>query len=427
MSSETVNECEEGGGAANGAPRDGADGGADRAPALVAAVPSSDGGERLDAVAARLFPMHSRNRLQGWIAAGLLTVDARSARTRERLVGGETLRLRVPDGALAASGSDGAGEASWQRAEAEALPLPLAHEDAAILVVDKPAGLVMHPAPGNLRGTLVNALLHHDAALREVPRAGVVHRLDKDTSGLCVVARTLVAHTHLVRQLQSREMGREYLAVVLGDPPGKETIEAPIARHPKDRKRMAVVGGGRHAVTHYRVLERFVGCALVAVRLETGRTHQIRVHMTHVGLPLIGDPVYGRRRTATLPAALAGEPLVAGFARQALHAARLTLVHPDDESTRTFESPPPADLAALLAALRRASGESSGGGRTVGWAAGRRYERWAGRIEWRGGGVNDPDSREPLPSSAPTGTRRTTCGCCPPRGRAASASRRTTR
>jgi len=319
-------------------------------PELVATAPLAAVGERLDAVAARLFPMHSRNRLQGWIADGRLTVDGTPRRTREKLLGGETLRLLPPAG----SDADLSSEA-WGEAPAENLPLAVAHQDDAILVIDKPAGLVMHPAPGNPRGTLVNALLHHDPRLREVPRAGVVHRLDKETSGLCVVARTLVAHTHLVRQLQAREMGREYLAVVLGDPAGQGTIDAPIARHPKDRKRMAVVAGGRRAVTHFRVLERFDGCALLAVRLETGRTHQIRVHMADVSHPLIGDPVYGRRR-ATLPQALARLPSVAGFARQALHATRLTLVHPEHEGSRTFESPPPADVRELLDALRVACG-----------------------------------------------------------------------
>ena len=318
--------------------------------ALVATVPDDVVDERLDAVAARLFPMHSRNRLQGWIADGRLTVDGNRRRTREKLFGGETLRLLAPAGADADLSSE-----AWGEAPAEDIPLAVVHEDDAILVVDKPAGLVMHPAPGNPRGTLVNALLHRDPRLTEVPRAGIVHRLDKDTSGLCVVARTLVAHTHLVRQLQSRDMGREYLAIVLGDPAGQGTVDAPIARHPKDRKRMAVVAGGRPAVTHFRVLERFDGCALLAVRLETGRTHQIRVHMADLSLPLIGDPVYGRRR-ATLPAALAREPVVAGFARQALHATRLTLVHPESEATRTFESPPPADFEALLGALRVACG-----------------------------------------------------------------------
>ena len=314
---------------------------------LVAVAPATAAGERLDAVAARLFPMHSRSRLQDWIAAGRLRVDGGAARRpRERLVGGETLELRVPDGDAAVL-----DESAWGEAPAEALPLALVHEDDAILVVDKPAGLVMHPAAGNPRGTLVNALLHHDARLREVPRAGVVHRLDKDTSGLCVVARTLVAHTHLVRLLQAREMGREYLAVALGDPPGQGVVDAPLGRHPKDRKRMAVVAGGRHALTRYRVLERFAGCALLGVRLETGRTHQIRVHMAHVGHPLLGDPVYGRRR-ATPAGAPGAHPAVAGFARQALHATRLTLVHPADGTTRTFEAPPPADLAALLVALR---------------------------------------------------------------------------
>jgi len=318
---------------------------------LVATVPSSVAGERFDAVAARLFPMHSRNRLQGWIGDGRLTVEGASRRARDRLLGGETLRLAAP-----VHGGAGLSEDAWREAPAEALPLSLVHEDRAILVVDKPAGLVMHPAPGNPHGTLVNALLHHDGALRAVPRAGVVHRLDKETSGLCVVARTLVAHTHLVRQLQSRAMGREYLAVALGDPAERGSVDAPIARHPKDRKRMAVVVGGRRALTHYRVLERFDGAALLGVRLETGRTHQIRVHMAHIGHPLIGDPVYGRRR-GTLPAALVREPVVAAFSRQALHARRLTLVHPDDDKTRTFESSPPTDLVELLGALRRTAGE----------------------------------------------------------------------
>jgi len=322
---------------------------------LAATVPPSVGGERLDAVAARLFPMHSRNRLQGWIAEGRLTVDGEAARSpRQKLIGDETLALTVPAGAEA-----GLAAESWGEAPAEALPLSLVHEDDAILVVDKPAGLVMHPAPGNARGTLVNALLHHDPRLREVPRAGVVHRLDKETSGLCVVARTLVAHTHLVRQLQARAMGREYLAVVLGDPQGQGTVEEPIGRHPKDRKRMAVVAGGRHAVTHFRVLERYDGCALLAVTLETGRTHQIRVHMADISHSLIGDPVYGRRR-ATLPAALSRLPVVAAFARQALHARRLTLVHPDGDTERTFESPLPADFKALLDVLRVACGAAPG-------------------------------------------------------------------
>lgn len=310
----------------------------------VASVPDGAAGKRLDAVAAQLFPMHSRSRLQGWIAGGQLTADGKTLRTRARLHGGETLRLILAAG----SESDAPGDP-----QAEDLPLSLVHEDETILVVDKPAGLVMHPAPGNVHGTLVNALLHHDASLRNVPRAGVVHRLDKETSGLCVVARTLIAHTHLVRQLQARDMGREYLAVVIGDPPGHGRIDAPIARHPKDRKRMAVVGSGKPAVTHYRVLERFDGCALIGVRLETGRTHQIRVHMAHVALPLIGDPVYGRRR-GTLPTAITRVPVAGGFARQALHATRLTLVHPETGETCVFDSPPPPDFEGLIVALRSA-------------------------------------------------------------------------
>ena len=321
-----------------------------------------------------------------------------------------------------AGGAADLASASWGEAPAEPLPLALAHEDAAILVVDKPAGLVMHPAPGNPRGTLVNALLHHDPALREVPRAGVVHRLDKETSGLCVVARTLVAHTHLVRQLQAREMGREYLAVVLGDPAGQGTVEAPIARHPKERKRMAVVGGGRHAVSRYRVLERFAGCALVAVRLETGRTppdpraHDARRPPADRGPPSTGGGARRRCRGRS-PAS----PSSRGFARQALHAARLTLVHPDDGAERTFESPLPADVRALLAALRR-MGEGAGGG-GGGEGVSTRGARGGG------GSRRAPTfaTGTPCPSSGPTGRHRLASGRSARRGRAASARRPTGR
>lgn len=319
--------------------------------ALTRSAPQDASGQRLDAVAARLYNDYSRSRLQEWITSGHLQVDGRTRRVRDKLIGGELLVLTLPENAPI----EPFDPASLENAEgigAEEVPVPCAFEDDAIFVIDKPAGLVMHPAPGNRTGTLMNGLLHLDPALYQVPRAGIVHRLDKETSGLCVVARTLIAHTHLVRQLQAREMGREYLAFVTGDPPFSGTVDAPIGRHPRDRKRMAVSDIGKPAVTHYEVEERFEGCALLRVRLETGRTHQIRVHMTHLGFPLIGDLVYGRRK-AILPRILAEDPVIGNFPRQALHATRLTLTHPATGETSVFDSALPADLEQLLAALRR--------------------------------------------------------------------------
>jgi len=235
--------------------------------------------------------------------------------------------------------------------KAEAIELPIVFEDEHILVINKPAGLVMHPAPGNRQGTLMNGLLHRHESLYAVPRAGIVHRLDKETSGLCVVARTLESHTHLVRQLQAREMGRRYTAIVVGDVPINGTVNAPIGRHPRDRKRMAVNDHGKEAITHFECEERFLGCAQVSVKLETGRTHQIRVHMTHIGHALIGDPVYGRR-LAVLPRIVADVPAVAEFKRQALHAHQLELVHPGSDELMTFDAPIPDDMLLLANELR---------------------------------------------------------------------------
>ncbi|PID63264.1 MAG: RNA pseudouridine synthase [Gammaproteobacteria bacterium] len=307
-----------------------------------------EAGERLDAVAARHFPRHSRARLKAWIEAGHLTVDGATGRGKQRLAGGECLSLTLPESAL------GEGSLRLEDAVATAMPLPIVHEDDAILVLDKPAGLVMHPAAGHRDDTLVNGLLHYLPSLREVPRAGVVHRLDRDTTGLCVVAKTLEAQTHLVRQLQARSMGRRYLALVLGDPQISGTVDAPMARHPRDRKRMAVVSGGKAAVTHYEVMTRYGDCALLECKLDTGRTHQIRVHMQHIGHPLIGDPVYGRR-AGNLPTRLSRIAALRRFPRQALHARELTLVHPDAEQVVSFTASPPEDFRALLAALDAAS------------------------------------------------------------------------
>ena len=305
---------------------------------------------RLDAVAAKLFHSYSRSRLQSWIVDGYLTVNGQTGKSKDKLLGGERLSLQLPPDLLADTLVDAyAGDLS--SIIAEPIEFPIVYEDEHILIVNKPAGLVMHPAPGNRQGTLLNGLLHYSPELIHVPRAGIVHRLDKDTSGLCVIARSLKAHTHLVRQLQAREMGRNYTAIVIGEVPINGTVDAPIGRHPRDRKRMAVNEHGKPAVTHYECVERFAGCACVSVKLETGRTHQIRVHMTHIGHALIGDPVYGRR-LAVLPRQVAGVPAVAAFDRQALHATRLSLIHPGTDDPVSFDAPMPADMVQLCSALR---------------------------------------------------------------------------
>lgn len=306
---------------------------------LSATTSVDDVGQRLDVVAARLFPEHSRARLQGWIKSGELLVDGVVRKPRDRVeVGAEvTIQATVVDAE------------SW---EPEALPLNIVHDDDTLLVVNKPAGLVVHPAAGNRAGTLLNALLHHYPGQAALPRAGIVHRLDKDTSGLMVVAKTLAAHTHLVNQLQERLVHREYLAVVNGYVTGGGRVDAPIGRHPVQRKKMAVVErGGKSAVSHYRIEHRYRHYTALKVELESGRTHQIRVHMAHIKHPLVGDPVYGGR--PRLPAGASTEliSVVQGFPRQALHARRLELVHPETELEESWQAPLPSDLESLLAML----------------------------------------------------------------------------
>jgi 23S rRNA pseudouridine1911/1915/1917 synthase len=308
-------------------------------------LPDAQAGQRLDQALAALLPEHSRARIQRWIRDGAVRVDGEAALPRRRVLGGERVTLDAP---LLEEGE------AWARPEP--VPFTVLHEDAALLIVDKPAGLVVHPGAGNPSGTLVNGLLHRFPELAGLPRAGIVHRLDKDTSGLLVVARTAQAHTALVRQLADRSMGRGYLAVVEGVPVSGFTVDEPIGRDPRNRLRMAVVPGGRPAVTHVRVEERYRAHALLACRLETGRTHQIRVHLRHRGHPIVGDALYGARGrlppgpTASLAAA------VRAFRRQALHAAELRLRHPDDGAERAFRASPPEDFEALLAALRDDAG-----------------------------------------------------------------------
>ncbi|EWH00914.1 23S rRNA pseudouridine(1911/1915/1917) synthase RluD [Halomonas sp. BC04] len=302
-------------------------------------VPVSLAGARLDQAASELFADHSRERLKGWIKQGALTVDGEPGRPKDKVAGGEWLRL------VAEIEDD-------TRFEAEDIPLDVVHEDDELLVIDKPAGLVVHPAAGNPDGTLLNALLHHCPALAMVPRAGIVHRLDKDTTGLMVVAKTLTAQTALVDQLQSRTVSREYDAVSVGVMTAGGTVDAPIGRHPKDRKRQAVNANGKPAVTHYRVVERFRAHTHVRCRLETGRTHQIRVHLAHQRFPLIGDPVYGSRLKLPPGASEGLKELLRGFPRQALHARKLAFVHPGSGERVEFRAALPDDLLMLIDYLR---------------------------------------------------------------------------
>jgi 23S rRNA pseudouridine1911/1915/1917 synthase len=306
---------------------------ADYSPGPPRTVPESLAGLRLDQALARMFPEHSRSRLQHWLREGHIRLDSRAAKPKQKIWGGERIEITPqPDPTQSAH-------------RPERIALDVVHEDEALLVVNKPAGLVMHPGSGNWSGTLLNALLGHAPVTAALPRAGIVHRLDKDTSGLVVVAKTPEAQTSLVRQLQARTVRREYLALVHGAVTAGGEISAAVGRHPRERTRMAVVAGGKPALTRYRVLKRFAHATLLQCSLATGRTHQIRVHMNSIGHPLVGDPVYRDRRPARV------DPGLQSFARQALHAARLSFVHPVSGASVAFEAPPPRDLCALLEAL----------------------------------------------------------------------------
>ena len=302
-------------------------------------IPDEWAGERVDQSLARLFPDFSRSRLQSWLKEGHILLNNEVKRAKDKVLGGEKVILQVVLGS----------ENDWS---AEAIPLDVVYEDEQLLVINKPAGMVVHPASGNFSGTMLNALLHYAPELEAVPRAGIIHRLDKDTSGLLVVARTLSAQKTLVEQLQAREFLREYDAIVCGIITAGGSINEPIGRHPVNRKRMAVTAKGKVAITHFRVNERYRLHTKLSVKLETGRTHQIRVHMAHIHHPLLGDPVYGGR--FKLPAGCDEylEKVLRGFKRQALHARHLGLVHPATNEFIEWEIEVPGDMLELQKALR---------------------------------------------------------------------------
>jgi 23S rRNA pseudouridine1911/1915/1917 synthase len=310
----------------------------DKVPPRSVVIPDGYAGNRLDQVLSDQFPEFSRSRLQQWIKLGQVELDGRPCKAKQRVRGGEQITL-------------------WpilqdeMEDQPQAIDLDVVFEDAHLLVINKPAGLVVHPAAGNPDGTLLNGLLHHCRSLQQIPRAGIVHRLDKETSGLLVVAKTLQAQHALVAQLQARTVKREYLAIVQGEMIAGGIVDAPIARHPVNRLRMSVHETGKEALTHYRIEQRYRAHTLLRVRLETGRTHQIRVHMQHIRHPLLGDPLYGGR--LKLPSGVSDQlaAVLKGFRRQALHATRLELRHPETAQPLAWEAPVPADMQQLIDCL----------------------------------------------------------------------------
>lgn len=303
-----------------------------------ATIPNSFAGLRLDQALVRLFPNWSRSRLQLWISQKRITLDGKTVNSKQKVWGNELVWI------------DPMNLSPDSQFSAEAIQLNIIYEDDSLIIINKPAGMVVHPGNGNWQGTMLNALLHHASQLNNIPRAGIVHRLDKDTSGLLAVAKTIDVQINLVRQLQQHQVKRIYLALVLGQVSQNGTVDQPIGRHPVQRTKMAVIKNGKPARTHYQILEQFDGCTLLQCNLETGRTHQIRVHMHKIGHPLAGDPVYGGRPKKTKQEI--GQ-LLTMFPRQALHAQQLALTHPKNEKIVSWEAALPDDLSALLQALRQ--------------------------------------------------------------------------
>ncbi len=302
-------------------------------------VPPGLSGRRLDQVLAELFSDYSRSRLQKWIKAGRVTLNDKQLRARDKVSVGDHIRVMIEDEQLV-------------EAVSQPIDLDIRYEDEHLLIINKPAGLVVHPAAGNPHGTMLNGLLHHDPALQGLPRAGIVHRLDKETSGLLVVARTLKAHKRLVELLQAREIHREYRTIVNGVMISGGSVDEPIGRHPLQRKRMAVVHTGKPARTDYRVLQRFRAHSLLQVKLHSGRTHQIRVHMAHINYPVVGDPVYGGRLKIPAGASEELKSALRSFRRQALHAFKLGFAHPETGEWMEWECAIPDDMQHLLTELQ---------------------------------------------------------------------------
>ncbi len=305
---------------------------------LQATVPAEMFGLRLDQAVSQLFPDYSRSRLQSWIKEGSLRVNGESRRPRDKLTGGEEITVTAEIQAI-------------ERHVGQSIPLDIVYEDDDILILNKPSGLVVHPAAGHADGTLLNALLHHCPTIAHVPRAGIVHRLDKETTGLMVVAKTIQAQTDLVAQLQDRSMGREYEAIVQGVMTGGGCVDEPMGRHSKNRQKMSVVGVGKEAITHYRVLEKFRAHTHIRLKLETGRTHQIRVHMAHINYPLVGDPLYGGRFRLPKGCSEGLQEALKNLRRQALHAKKLELWHPRTGQQMSWEVDLPEDFETLRVLL----------------------------------------------------------------------------
>lgn len=304
-----------------------------------AQIPEEMDGLRLDQALAKLFPDYSRERLKDWVLSGFVLLDGKTERPKHKVAAGQNIHI----------------DATLEETECQPqhIDLDIVFEDDDIIVINKPAGLVVHPGAGNPDSTLLNALLHHAPQLKTLPRAGIVHRLDKDTTGLLVIAKTLEAHTHLVAAMQRREIERKYHAIVFGDIIAGGTVDAQMGRHPKQRTKMAVVRNGKPAITHYRVLEKFDGLTYLEVKLETGRTHQIRVHMAHIHHPILGDPSYGGR--GRVPKNLTDEARerIKSFPRQALHAKQLSFIHPRTGDPMHFEAPIADDIREILDIIRR--------------------------------------------------------------------------
>jgi len=302
---------------------------------LASIIPPEYAGLRFDQALAKIFPSHSRQRLSKWVKAGFCLCDGRLTKPKEIVKGGESISICAPIEVI-------------EEVVAQQMNLHIIHEDDEVLVLNKPANLVVHPAAGHNEGTLLNGLLHHCPQLANLPRAGIVHRLDKDTTGLMVVAKTLTAHTHLVAQMQSRQVERKYLALVNGLVTAGGKVDLPIGRHPKNRIKMAVCNDGKEAITHYRLKKRFLSFTLLDINLETGRTHQIRVHMAHIKHPIVGDPLYGTRMRFPKGADKEVIDLIINLKRQALHAQSLSFVHPKTYEKVQYCAPNPSDIAKLL-------------------------------------------------------------------------------